>query len=68
MLDAEGGPDVAVDLDDAAFDRYRSLLGAWTDDLRRRVTAGAGRFARVTTDDTAEDVFLRTLPSAGILR
>lgn len=68
MLDAEDGPDVAVDLDDAAFDRYRSLLGAWTDDLRRRVAAGAGRFARVTTDATAEDVFLRTLPAAGILR
>lgn len=68
MVDVESGDEVDVALGEAQVDRYRALLGEWTDGLKQRASAGRGRFVRVTTDDTAEHVFLRALPAAGVLR
>lgn len=68
MVDVESGEEVDVALGEAQVDRYRALLGEWTDGLRQRAAAGRGRFVRVTTDDDAEHVFLRAFPAAGVLR
>jgi hypothetical protein len=53
----------------AQIDRYRALLGTWTDELRQRasVVHGAASCAS-SNDESAEHVFLRTLPAVGVLR
>jgi uncharacterized protein (DUF58 family) len=68
MVDVESGDEVDVSLGAPQIDRYRALLGGWTDELRQRTSAVRGRFVRVSNDETAEHVFLRTLPGVGVLR
>lgn len=68
MVDVETNDEVEVTLGPLQVDRYRHALGAWTDDLRQRVQAGGGRFLRVTTDQDADEVFLRALPALGVLQ
>lgn len=68
MVDAETNDEVEVTLGPAQIDRYRHLLGEWTDDVRQRVNAVGGRFVRVISDDSADEVFMRRLPRLGVLR
>ncbi len=68
MVDVESGDEVDVALGPEQVDRYRALLGEWTDAIRQRVSAARGRFVRVENEDSAESVFLRALPAAGVLR
>ncbi len=68
MVDIESGHEVDVALGAAQIDRYRALLGTWTDELRQRASVARGRFVRVVNDESAEHVFLRTLPAVGVLR
>ncbi len=68
MIDVESGDEIDVALGPAQIDRYRALLGEWTDGIRQRVAAARGRLVRVENDASAEQVFLRTLPAAGVMR
>jgi len=68
MVDVETNDEVEVTIGPLQADRYRHALGAWTDDLRQRVQANGGRFLRVTTDQNADEVFLRALPLLGVLQ
>lgn len=68
LMDAESGDEVEIALGDVEIDRYRALLGEWTDELKQRASSANGRFLRVTTEDVADHVFLRVLPALGVLR
>jgi uncharacterized protein (DUF58 family) len=68
MIDVETAEEVDVLVDSDAHTEYVTLLGLWTEGLRQRSLSVQGTFVRVTTDQSPEDLFLRTLPSAGVLR
>jgi uncharacterized protein (DUF58 family) len=68
LIDMETGEELDVALGAAQLERYESLLEEWTETLRQRTLSLHGSFFRVLTNERAEDVFLRTLPAAGILR
>jgi uncharacterized protein (DUF58 family) len=68
MIDVETAEEVDVLVDSEAHTQYVTLLSAWTEGLRQRSLAVQGTFVRVTTNQSAEDLFLRSLPSAGVLR
>jgi uncharacterized protein (DUF58 family) len=68
FVDVETGDEVDVALGPHQLERYAALLADWTEPLRQRTLAARGAFVRVTTDQSAEDVFLRSLPAAGVLR
>lgn len=68
LLDVETDEEIELTLGDAQLARYSRLLGEYTDRLRERVHAARGRFVRLTSDLDLEEVFLRVLPRAGVLR
>jgi uncharacterized protein (DUF58 family) len=68
LVDVETDEEIELTLGDAQLARYGRLLGEYTDRLRERVHAARGRFVRLTTDLELEEVFLRLLPRAGVLR
>jgi uncharacterized protein (DUF58 family) len=68
MIDVETGDEVDVTLGPREVSRYEALLATWTDAIRHRAIVARGTFVRVTNEQSAEDVFLRTLPASGVLR
>jgi uncharacterized protein (DUF58 family) len=68
MIDVETGDEVEVTLGPSQLARYDELLATWTQAVRQRAIVARGTFARVTNDQSVEDVFLRTLPASGVLR
>jgi uncharacterized protein (DUF58 family) len=68
LVDVETDEEIELTLGDAQLSRYARLLGEYTDRLRERVHAARGRFVRLSSDLDLEEVFLRALPRAGVLR
>lgn len=68
LVDAESGDEVEVSVGPEQLERYRDLLASWTEELRHKVMAVRGRFLQVNADQPPEEIFLRTLPKAGVLR
>lgn len=68
LVDVETDEEVELTLGEAQRERYRRLLAEYTDQLRERVHAARGRFVRLTSDLDPDEVFLRLLPRAGVLR
>lgn len=68
LVDAESGDEVEVSVGPEQVEHYRRLLADWTDELRRKVLAVRGRFLQVNASQRLEEVFLLSLPRAGVLR
>jgi uncharacterized protein (DUF58 family) len=68
MIDSESGEEVDVTLSPDRLTRYSQLLDGWTEVHRQRSLASRGSLARVTNEQTIDDVFLRVLPAIGVVR
>lgn len=68
LIDVESGEEVDVSIGAAELESYRALLADWTAELKARVFAARGRYLRALSDQPLEQLFLKSLPEAGVLR
>ncbi len=68
LSDAESGDETGVTIGPEQVESYRRLLEEWTAAARQTVLRHGGVFVTVSSDTSLEDLFMRILPSVGVLR
>lgn len=68
LADSETGEESEVTLGPAQVAAYKQLLEQWIEEARQQVLRRGGAFVTLASDTPIDDVFMRVLPSLGVLR